>query len=505
MQIWKKEVKILIITFLALVTVSLYRQYYMNVHPENAFYPFVVYLMYMAVALGWDFKINRTVMDDRMRKFLMQELAVMSFWLTVKMIQEGIITDPDLIRKTGYLIVVPLAFIPMYGFFAVKSLYNSFKPHYRILYIPAVLITLLTATNDMHNMVFSIYHVEGQPLDYHPRIGFFILCGWVLALLAARILIMMKANNERSGKKSGFPLWIIAIIFPIAIILYAVVSFVRPGFELMEFTAVVFFSEGLIWESGVIGGAVGINSRYGKIFDISTIAMQIVDKDGNVIKRSKSAATIDKEVFEVLKEEGRYQLNRDIELRINPLNRGYVIWENEITQINDLIDRFKSDEENLQNDVSILEEELRVSSGQVRETEQSRILTEVTQEICGEIRLLKELLLKADDVDVRDQTLKKINIVGTYIKRHCAVSVAERSEGRSENRDIILFWKDMAKTMIRAGYTVDLNIATENIEDNLTHLKRLEELEKRIEETDFAPRSYTIDVGPFDAEVIEGA
>ena len=52
MQIWKKEVKILIITFLALVTVSLYRQYYMNVHPENAFYPFVVYLMYMAVALG---------------------------------------------------------------------------------------------------------------------------------------------------------------------------------------------------------------------------------------------------------------------------------------------------------------------------------------------------------------------------------------------------------------------------------------------------------------------
>ncbi|MBO4242871.1 MAG: hypothetical protein J5883_06295 [Clostridiales bacterium] len=507
METWKKEVKIILGTFAALVAVSLYRQFYMNLYPENYLYPYAVYLMYMAIALAWDFKVNRTVKNDRMRKFLMQELAVMSVWLTIKMVMESQVTDPDLIRKLGYYIAVPIVFIPMYGLFAASCLGKGndkgFDGRLRLLYIPAFIITGATVTNDMHHMVFDIYPEPGIEIDYHPRFGFYILCAWVIVLLALRIMIMMKNSNERSGRNSRFTIWVTAVVIPVLIILYAVISFVRPGFELMEFTAIMFFSDGLIWESGVIGGSISINSRYGRIFDISTMAMQIVDRDGNVIKRSKSASVVEKDVFEKLREEGRLQLNRDTELRINPITRGYVIWENEITQIHDLIDRFKSDEENLQNDVSILEEELRVSSGQVRESEQSRILTDVTKEISGEISLLKELLKKAEDPEVRDETLRKVNIVGTYIKRHCAVSIAERSEGRSEDRDIILFWKDMAKAMERAGYTVDLNIATENIEDILTHLKRLEELEKRIEEGNFIPKLFTIDVGPYDAEVIE--
>ena len=115
METWKKEVKIILGTFAALVAVSLYRQFYMNLYPENYLYPYAVYLMYMAIALAWDFKVNRTVKNDRMRKFLMQELAVMSVWLTIKMVMESQVTDPDLIRKLGYYIAVPIVFIPMYG------------------------------------------------------------------------------------------------------------------------------------------------------------------------------------------------------------------------------------------------------------------------------------------------------------------------------------------------------------------------------------------------------
>jgi len=509
MEVWKKELKILAATFLVLVAVSQYRQYCISFRPDDWVWPFVVYLVYLGVSVGWTFKINRTVMNRNMRNFLMQEMAIMVFWMTIKMIQDGILDDPILIRKTGYLIVFPVVLIPLYGFFAVKTIgkgnETQFDWRYRLLYIPAVILIVLNITNDRHHIIFKMHDDPTDPLEFRPNYGFVILCIWVITFMALRIGMMIKRRSGDIRKIGSVSTWIIASLISLLIIYTSLSPYISPGFTLMEFTAMMFFGEGLIWENGVIGGAIAINSRYGRIFDSSTIAMQIVDTHGNVIKRSKSANTIDRATFEKLKEKGSLAPGRDIEYRIYPVNKGYVIWENEIKQVNDLIERFKSDEENLMNDVAIVEEELRISSGQVKEIEQNRILTDVTRDIKDEISLLKDLLKKTDDISTRDRTLRKINIVGTYIKRHCAVSIAERSEGKAEGRDIILFWSDMAKVMEQAGYTVDLNIVTERILDIKAHVRRLEELEKRMEETDFCPAVFRITVEGSDAEVVEYA
>ena len=101
-----------------------------------------------------------------------------------------------------------------------------------------------------------------------------------------------------------------------------------------------------IWESCIAVGMVPVNAYHKTVFDISTVAMQITDEEGNVFRASKNTAPITKQEFVELKQ-NKVVHEKDItEKYISKLSKGYLIWDKDVRELNFYIKELKELQKN---------------------------------------------------------------------------------------------------------------------------------------------------------------
>ena len=433
-----------------------------------------------------------------MHSHLTAQNIVSILYLTVRFIQDAFLyVNIPWMRFTGYFINIAAIFIPLFGLYG--SFYLGKADDYRIskkwylLLIPACLLSVLALTNDLHHFFYYIMPEESQPnLYFHPYIGTYIVYIWGLSIISYQIYVIYRRNG--TTKSDSLYRKLIPFYEPILLLLfsipYAATAYVIQ-FELVEYSAGLIFILVLCWQIYILTGLIPVNTQYEEVFRRSTVAMQILSPSGETIAASENAAEITPAILEALKREQQFSSTEDITIHLHPVPGGYMVWQTELSQINQALRELQRLNAELEEEQDLLAQEIRIQSDEASIQARNDIYDSLSSEVAGQLTLLTELLSKES---LSENDWNRIRLIGTYIKRFCNLRLTYQGQQTIPMGDLAISLQDIAKCMKNLGIRTSLDFCpTSNLEPELI-LLIMKALEALLEEVDFRLASMTIQI-----------
>ena len=481
-----------------LFAVSAYRQFSMRYWPEDFLRPYLVWTVYMLLLLRWQHTITTKITQKAMHSHLTAQNIVSILYLTVRFIQDAFLyVNIPWMRFTGYFINIAAIFIPLFGLYG--SFYLGKADDYRIskkwylLLIPACLLSVLALTNDLHHFFYYIMPEESQPnLYFHPYIGTYIVYIWGLSIISYQVYVIYRRNG--TTKSDSLYRKLIPFYEPILLLLFSI-PYVATAyvvrFELVEYSAGLIFILVLCWQIYILVGLIPVNTQYEEVFRRSTVAMQILSPSGETIAASENAAEITPAILEALKREQQFSSTEDITIHLHPVPGGYMVWQTELSQINQALRELQRLNAELEEEQDLLAQEIRIQSDEASIQARNDIYDSLSTEVAGQLASLTTLLSKES---LSTDDWNRICLTGTYIKRFCNLQLTYQEQQTIPMGDLAISLQDIAKCMKNLGIRTSLDFCpTSNLEPELI-LLIMKALEALLEEADFRLASMTIQI-----------
>ncbi len=452
MGIKTKERSWYINAFLLLVAISAYRQFSMHFLPGDFIRPYLVYSVYLILIFGWVWSVLLRITQKNMKVFLISEGITMFIWMTVRFIQDAFLQNYIyFLRISGYLIFVPAISVPLLGLYASFGLGREEEFHFSkkwyLLLLPASALLIMALTNEVHQFVYYNLPGEEQPnISFHPNTGLYVIFLWVLFLVAFRVIVIYKRNG-RTRRKSflsklvPFSEILLLIVFCTP---YTLASF-YVRYELLEFSAGLFFIEIISWEMCIYAGLIPVNVQYRKVFDLSTVAMRIVTREGVTVLGSQSAPSLKADEFQELKEKKCIPEPDGRELHMHEISGGFLIWQKDVSAIRAINENLAANAQELEQESQLLGREIRVKSEESSVLMKNRIYNQLTDEVQSQLVLLEHLLAEAEESERGMEVLPRIGFIGTYVKRRCNLRLIQLSGGKIDTEDVALCFRDLTE------------------------------------------------------------
>ena len=493
----KKSVVRLFAAAALLFAVSAYRQLSMRYWPEDFLRPYLVWAVYMLLLLRWQYTITTKITQKAMHCHLTAQNIVSILYLTVRFIQDAFLyVNIPWMRFTGYFFDIAAVLIPLFGLYGAFYLgkaddYRIDKKWYLLL-IPACFLSVMALTNDLHHFLYYIVPEELQPnLYFHPYIGTYIVYIWGLSIISYQVYVIYRRNG--TAKSDPFYRKLIPFYEPILLLLFSIpyaASAYVVRFELVEYSAGLIFILVLCWQFYILTGLIPVNTQYEEVFRRSTVAMQILSSSGETIAASENAVEITPAILEALKQEQQVSSTEDITMHLHPIPGGYMVWQTELSQINQALRELQKLNTELEEEQDLLAQEIRIQSDETSIQARNDIYDSLSSDVAEQLTLLTELLSESFSTD----DWNRICLIGTYIKRFCNLRLTYQEQQTIPMGDLAISLQDMAKCMKNLGIRTSLDFCpTSNLEPELI-LLIMKTLETILEEADFCLTSIAIHI-----------
>ncbi len=381
-------------------------------------------VIHITLILSWCVSLHHRILNVQVRRHMVATGLLMAFWLTAKAVKYEFIASRLFFmgRYIWYSYYIPMILIPLFGVFIIDHIG---KPEeYRnprwmnSLYIPAFAILAGIFTNDLHQLAFSF--PQGIAL-YDSEYGYgpvyFIAMAWFV-LLGIYFVAMLLKKSRVPGSKSMQTLP--AVIMGGAVVFWTLYCF--GIFRGCDLTVVDCLIIALLLESAVQSGLIPSNTNYRELFSTSTIAAQIVNEAYEPCYISASATPLtEQEIRQACREPVR--INHTI-LQAKPIKAGYVLWQDDVTQINTLMSYLQDTQQQLDRQNELLQAELKLKEQQTQVAEKIRLYNRITDEITPQLAKMEVLLSQAaGDPLHANRAMAKICTIGSYVKRRSNLSL----------------------------------------------------------------------------------
>ena len=377
--------------------------------------------LYLLLFFLWAVSIDRRIIQKQTLHCLRLTAALMLVWLVLRTLKYEVVTDLTVARYIWYLYYLPMLFIPLLGVYIALFLGKSeeFRLTGKIgtlALIPATLF-LLVITNDLHQQVFAFRSgVPGRPdnYSYSHRILYFVCLGWMVAcVIFSLIRLLKKSRVPGGGKKKLAPFVVSCVMILYGLLYLSGLPAVRWWFGDMNVMFCLLYA--VIYESCIRCRMIQSNTGYVELFEATTLAACIADCNENIVLRSHTAGedmACPKEGLQVIHSDG---------MRISsaPINRGYVIWQDNVRPLIELRAKLSENKAKINNNKEKLQEAYFIQKKLHELTEKNRIYDEMEARYGEQITRIGQLLKQCKDAEPAEiqNLLKKILLLGTYIKR----------------------------------------------------------------------------------------
>ena len=387
----------------------------------GAWMSYIRAVLYLLLFSLWGYSLDRRIIQTQALHCLRLTAALMLLWLILRTLKYEFVTDLTVARYIWYLYYLPMLFIPLLGVYIALSLGKS--EEYRLtgkagflVAIPGILF-LLVITNDLHQQVFAFDSgVPGVPDNYGYSHGIFYFCsmGWMVACMIFSLVLLLKKSRVPSGSKKRMRPFMIACITVLYGILYlSGLPAVRWWFGDMNVMFCLLYAA--IYESCIRCRMIQSNTGYVELFEATTLAACIADRNGNIVIRSRAADE------DMVCPKNRLQIIRPDGIRISsaPISGGYAIWQDNVRPLTELRARLSENKTKIKNNKEKLLEAYLIQKKLNELTEKNRIYDELETKYGKQIARIGQLLKQCEGAEpVETQSLlKRILLLGTYIKR----------------------------------------------------------------------------------------
>ena len=373
--------------------------------------------IHISLLFMWVVSLHRRLMNKNVRRLMLAVGCLMLFWLIDKIVKwdfTGSVTHP-LVRYLWYGFYVGMLFIPTLGAFIINYLgkpENYAHPaRLNYLLIPPTVLLALVFTNDLHQKVFVFYNgFINFDLDYSYDWVYYIVMGWFI-VMGFYFVVMMLVKSRVPGSRRLQKM-------PILIMTFAALFWTGYSMRLYncDLTVMDILIIVLLLESAIQSGLLPSNTNYRQLFDATTIPVQIVDWDYQPHYVSAGALPVS-EMKMRQSESGTVHMGRSL-LNSAPIYGGRVVWEDDITQLNDLQQQLQDAQEQLGEENTLLQAELDLKEQRAKTDEKNRLYDRIAEEVKPQLIKTDMLLQRiAQEPENRKKLLAKTCVLGSYIKR----------------------------------------------------------------------------------------
>ena len=376
--------------------------------------------IYMGIIITWGISVHRRVLNRSARRYLIAIAALLLFWFVIRtckfLFLEGM---PALQYYCWYGYYIPMILIPLMGVYLAICLGRPeeyiLPAPLKSLMIPAILFILLIITNNFHQKVFAFpFGMEATDSIYVHKPLYFVCLGWILAEVIA-FLILLLVRSHVPGKRKR--IW--APVIPAGAAFLYVTGYlmgIQPLYLIAgDMTAVFTLIMLAVCETCIRSRLIPSNTRYSELFHASTIGAQIVDESYNRYLASDNAKEFSKELMRCT-EKGPVELGNE-RLSGAPVTGGHVLWVENISMVQDLLEKLKRISSRLSENNNILKAEVELKEKQAQADEHMRIYDKITEEVAPQLWKIETLLELSDDHMKMIENLSRICVISSYIKR----------------------------------------------------------------------------------------
>ncbi len=359
----------------------------------------IEFFCYGALALAWKETVIRRITDRRMMRCLTLTADLVFLFLMARSIKYVYMEGRIAIGLAAWYSYGVLQMLIAMVSFLMAVNFDSKKDYRRPLSVAVMVITailsILVLTNNIHQLAYR-FHSEDVFNDYSRGPLYFLFNLWTWGLLAVSLFLLFAKCRLTMSRRY---LWLPVLILLVGGLMVAGVVFFPDHFPLRRyymFSEIFCITIILYWESLIQIGYIPSCSEYNQIFDISTVAMTIVDDD-LVTRRSSRTAK-------------RASEDKDHLKRSHKIEGGTVYWYDDISKLNRINDEIRTR-------VDLLSEENELIAAQ-NEMNEKKKTYEVTDRIYTEINnLTRSRSEKIKELVETGGDLALIAVYGAYIKR----------------------------------------------------------------------------------------
>lgn len=318
-------------------------------------------------------------------------------------------------------------------------------------YIPSLVLLLGILTNDLHQWAFRFYSGYEVGWDiYQHNFLYYAAVIWIFVCVVLMIIQVMK-NCRIPGAKQM--IWLPVAMLGIGV-LYSVLYAVDTNlFGFIEMTAALCFTVVAIWESCIKTGLIQSNSHYDALLKCSGLGVTVVDHDFTVHYCSNDAQLLPKEQMQVATE-APVMLDGGIRVSGSPIKGGYTLYQEDISELLDILDELKILREELKDSNTVSMQNYQMDKRIRALAEKNRLHDELHRQTARQINLLKDWLTKlaeTDDAEEKRELLRRIVVVGAYLKRRNNLILVSEQDGMINEEELNLSIKEMMKNLQIAG------------------------------------------------------
>lgn len=298
-------------------------------------------LLYLSLFAGWGISLYNRTVHPQVRRLLLNVDLLMLFWILVRTLRFQLNTPPEIDRMLGYLYYAPMLGIPVLCVQLVLTVDRSERYRLsawaRMLWLPSAVLLELVLTNDLHQQVFRLQQPWNENYQYGWLFG--LVVGWiVICILLAFGIIAHKSRNPRILRRLPLPA-IPMVLLGVYAVLY---GFHFPLIKqfLGDMTIVHCLMTAASLEGGLRCGLIQSNTGYEELLRVTSLAVQLVDRQGNVYCCSENGRMVDRRELQAAMH-GTVQLDEHTLLRSAPVQGGYVMWQTDITELVENMERLK--------------------------------------------------------------------------------------------------------------------------------------------------------------------
>ncbi len=376
------------------------------------------------------------------RRCLVGVAGLITLWIVLRGAKYIAFEESErLARHIWYLYYVPVLLIPTLSLLAAisvarrgrKSAAGAVDPALLSL-LPGALLLALVLTNDAHQLVFRFHpgfaHWDS---DYERGPLYVAVLVWTVLLLVGTVSILYFCCRVSASRRLVWVPMLPTAFGALYLSLYA--PGLWPGVNgalFGELPEAVCFTVGGLWMSLLYIGLIPSNEGYGKLFEASSLAAQIADRDYRVIYRSASAARLS---AEQLASEATVALSPDTRLHRKRVSGGYVYWQDDIAELNRVNEELAEVGERLAEEVELLRLENELKEARVQIDTKTRVYDEIAASVLPQSRKIAALCASAEgDPALFPANAKLVCLLAAYIKRYANLSLlaSEHSELAAE-------------------------------------------------------------------------
>ena len=386
---------------------------------SGAWMSYIRAALYLLLFVLWFFSLDRRIIQTQALHCLCLTAALMLLWLILRTLKYEFVTDLTVARYIWYLYYLPMLFIPLLGVYIALSLGKSeeFRLTGRIgvlAIIPAVLF-FLVITNDLHQQMFAFSSgVPGEPDNYSYGPVYFCYLGWTVTCMFFSLILLLKKSRVPCSKKKRLAPFVIGCATVLYGILYLLgLPAVRWWFGDMNVMFCLLYAA--ICESCIRCRMIQSNTGYLELFEATTLAACIADRNGNIVLRSRAAdedMVCPKKGLQIIRPNG-------IRISSAPISGGYAVWQDNVRPLTELRTKLSENKAKIKNNKEKLQEAYLIQKKLNELTEKNRIYDELETKYGKQMARIGQLLKQCEGAGTAEtqSLLKRILLLGTYIKR----------------------------------------------------------------------------------------